>query len=280
MEEISGKNMAYVVENDFELEDCPYKGCIKVVCPDLLGWSDLPPMDAPFEIVKDLMIESGWVRPHWTHPMDFYVPEIGEGVYIEALAGGDVRNLIWTGFYPGEDFINQWTYDSLEGVNTQVVEYTDRIYGTRNGTYIKIEDVDDGKFIIEVCGKNKSDPSRIGHKFTIDPAVGLEYADKDGASKITFDVDGMSIIDSQGNKVTLDSSGIIIEDLNGNKLTKSASGVILKDANGNEIQMAAAGCTLKTGDASIWMPNILATCLFTGAPHGGTGAGIVKLKGA
>lgn len=37
---------------------------------------------------------------------------------------------------------------------------------------------------------------------------------------------------------------------------------------------------LKSGDATLWAPNVLPNCLFTGTPHGGTVAGIVKLKGA
>lgn len=37
--------------------------------------------------------------------------------------------------------------------------------------------------------------------------------------------------------------------------------------------------TLATGDSVIWQPNILPSCLFTKTPHGGTGAGISKLKG-
>jgi len=40
------------------------------------------------------------------------------------------------------------------------------------------------------------------------------------------------------------------------------------------------GITLKSGDALIWQPNILPVDPITGVPHGGPGAGIVKLKGA
>ena len=37
--------------------------------------------------------------------------------------------------------------------------------------------------------------------------------------------------------------------------------------------------SLKTGDASNWKPCIIGNCLWSGAPHGGTLAGITKLKG-
>lgn len=38
--------------------------------------------------------------------------------------------------------------------------------------------------------------------------------------------------------------------------------------------------TLQTKDAMTWCPNSLPNCLFSSAPHGGVGAGIIKLKGA
>ena len=36
------KYAAIVVDNDPDGEDIPYKGCIKVVCPDLLGYKKAP----------------------------------------------------------------------------------------------------------------------------------------------------------------------------------------------------------------------------------------------
>ena len=50
---------------------------------------------------------------------------------------------------------------------------------------------------------------------------------------------------------------------------------------GNKVEIDASGeISLKTGDASAWKPNILAVDPFSGLPHGGPGAGVVKLKGA
>jgi hypothetical protein len=59
----------------------------------------------------------------------------------------------------------------------------------------------------------------------------------------------------------------------------ASGGITIEDANGNQVVMDAAGVKLKTGDASPWLPNIIPTCPFTGAPHGGPAAGIVKLTG-
>ena len=77
-----------------------------------------------------------------------------------------------------------------------------------------------------------------------------------------------------------DTGEVIMKDFQGNSWIFDSLGVSIKDFNGNEINQTATGIQLKTGDASIWMPNILPNCLFTGAPHGGPTAGIVKLTGA
>jgi phage baseplate assembly protein V len=63
------------------------------------------------------------------------------------------------------------------------------------------------------------------------------------------------------------------------------------DKNGNEIKLTATGIEIKlgptclelklnSGDASLWIPNILPNDPMTGMPHGGPLAGIAKLKGA
>jgi phage baseplate assembly protein V len=60
----------------------------------------------------------------------------------------------------------------------------------------------------------------------------------------------------------------------GSRVTMKANGDIELDVTGS-----GGNIILKTGDASIWLPNILGNCAFTGAPHGGAVAGIKKLKG-
>lgn len=60
----------------------------------------------------------------------------------------------------------------------------------------------------------------------------------------------------------------------------SEGDVCVYDYSGLRITLDVTGITIKTGDASAWKPNILAADPFTGMPHGGPTAGIVKLKGA
>lgn len=56
--------------------------------------------------------------------------------------------------------------------------------------------------------------------------------------------------------------------------------ITIEDGTGtNKIEMNASGIKLTTGDASIWQPCSISACIFSGAPHGGTTAGITKLTG-
>lgn len=49
---------------------------------------------------------------------------------------------------------------------------------------------------------------------------------------------------------------------------------------GSKIVIDNTGIILSTGDAFVWRPSILPTDPFTGLPHGGPTAGIIKLRGA
>jgi len=86
--------------------------------------------------------------------------------------------------------------------------------------------------------------------------------------------------DYRGNKITCSAVGIEIEDKDGNKITCKNTGIEIEDKNSNKVKMESTGMTLETGDASTWKPCIIPSCIFSGAPHGGSVGGIVKLKGA
>ena len=106
------------------------------------------------------------------------------------------------------------------------------------------------------------------------------------------------VYDKNGSKILLDENGnikvtstkdISMEDANGNTIGMSSSGVSIEDSFGSKVELdgsgqatvtSTLGLTLGSGDASIWVPNILPTDPLTGLPHGGPTAGIVFLGGA
>jgi len=77
-------------------------------------------------------------------------------------------------------------------------------------------------------------------------------------------------------------SGIVacVHDRNYRPKDLSEGDVCVYDYRGLRITIDSTGITLKTDDATTWKPNILDVDPFTGLPHGGPTAGIVKLKGA
>lgn len=277
--EILGKYLAFVTVNYelipdiFELQ--PYEGCIKVVCPDLLGWESQPIAGLPFLVLKEFMIESAWVKPCWAHPMDAYIPLPGEGVYVEGVAGRGLEGLIYTGFYPGEDFINVYTLQPSEGLNLNLGQALpgqyDRIIGARDGSHLKFEDdpvIGMGKTILMAGGAKALNPIQVGPSLELDPITALEKVilkttDKVGAleQSITLDMtppgsikiehslgasieitaESIIIVDVLGNKVTMDATDMKIEDYIGQFITLGLTGIEMEDLTGNKISTTPAG---------------------------------------
>lgn len=277
--EILGKHLAFVTLNNelipdpFELQ--PYEGCIKVVCPDLYGWESQPFGGLPFAALKEFMIESGWIKPCWSHPMDAYIPSPGEGVYIEGVAGRGLEGLIYTGFYPGEEFINFYTLQLSEGLNKNMEaalpgQY-DRVIGARDGSHLKFEDdpvTGIGKTVLMAGGKKALNPIQVGPSLELDPFTALEKAilkttDKIGAlenvimldmtppgiitithqlgAEIVIDATAITITDVLGNKVTMDATDMKIEDYVGQFITLGLTGIEMEDLTGNKISTTPGG---------------------------------------
>ncbi len=77
------------------------------------------------------------------------------------------------------------------------------------------------------------------------------------------------------------SDGIALVGLNPKTSALSFDGSKMRlVAFGNSVELSVTGIALNTGDAITWLANILPVDPLTGIPHGGPGAGIVKLKGA
>lgn len=90
--------------------------------------------------------------------------------------------------------------------------------------------------------------------------------------------DIVSVKHNNGSEIKIDAD-VSVKHNNGSEVKMDSTKVSVKHASGTEYEATAAGLTLKSGDATLWQPNTLPNCLFTGAPHGGVLGGIVKLKG-
>lgn len=86
------------------------------------------------------------------------------------------------------------------------------------------------------------------------------------------------VYDKNGSSVHLKADGSIVVTAKKDMTVTADGAALYKSATGNVVE-DATGVQLKTGDAMTWMPNILKVDPFSGVPHGGPGAGIVKLTG-
>jgi len=165
----------------------------------------------------------------------------------------------------------------MDGGDNKTVEVTNR--------ETQFEDGEAGTNKILLDAVNKIAKILNGNDGTEDQSIVMDKANK----KIV-------ITDSTGNTVTMDDTGITI-DAGGTKVHYNNSGDINIEAGSSKIDIkkdgdididsagtiniiAATELVLNSGDASLFAPNVILNCAFTGAPHGGTAAGIFKLKGA
>lgn len=93
----------------------------------------------------------------------------------------------------------------------------------------------------------------------------------------------MTFRHASGLIIKVNKSGDVTVD---NKTTKNGSvnfnirGDVNVSSNKSVTIQAADEITLKTADGSLWKPNVVDVCPFSGLPHGGPIAGISKLKGS
>lgn len=151
-----------------------------------------------------------------------------------------------------------------------------------NGENIVITKIKNSKsFVVSIGGTNQNiepDTERGERKFYSVTEDGAELS-----ASVKLKNNGTIELKSfegstEKSSVQLNKDGTINITGNSNINIISDSNITV-DASANTTIKAAGTLTLQTGDAVTWQPNILPACLFTGAPHGGSTGGIVKLKG-
>lgn len=117
----------------------------------------------------------------------------------------------------------------------------------------------------------------------------LQHKIDEGGS-VKLDEEGKIIITSKNeeNIFTVEDEKVSIEtedhsviiDVSGSKISVTTTGDVEMTADGNvTVESTGGDLMVKTSDSSSWQPCTISNCLFTGAPHGGSAAGIQKLKG-
>ena len=255
-----------VVVNDIEDEDIPIPGCIKVKGMLFDGEINQFPIVGKTSALSS-MITSQWIFPLVMHPCDIYIPELGETVYVSRYGNNDY---IWMGSHLSFDFENEIqalmavtdpTINSAKtGFSPKLEEVTDRIFGTRNGSYIKMEDKVDGKIIIEVMGSMTTVDTRSGCKVIFDgssstPGISIIAQNSASGSIITVDflpaLGKFSLLTADACKVEVLPAGITVIDKNVNKIEMTSAGIKLTDKNTCTIAMTSAGVDINGGKLTV-----------------------------
>lgn len=124
--------------------------------------------------------------------------------------------------------------------------------------------------------------------FTLYKNGNIDFQDRtSGIHGILHNTGSYFLFDSEGNIVSKSVKGIKLYNSSANIEIKDNGDVEVGKGNkllkitdtGVELGDSTSNTTLKATGASLWQPNGLPNCLFTGAPHGGAGLGITGLKG-
>ena len=200
--------LAKVVQNN----GGPYDGCIKVISLQLLGYIPVVPDDFS-DLTNEEKLEyarlSSWVYPKYSSPSDFYLPELGESVFVDYLTG--TTHLFWDGssLRNGETWENIFVKDGpeIDSINPEykVVpdEHKTRVIGTRSGTGIIMYDTwteerdgetKKGKMVIQAAGKFAKQSEREPIKITLDgeedkESIEILVQNKDGKLLQSIKVD-------------------------------------------------------------------------------------------
>lgn len=269
------KYKAYVVENDYELKGCPCVGAIKVISPDMLGFKKIPEKNISkkdmYKKYKEYYEVVGWIPPLLAHPMDVYVPKIGEQVYIEQTFLG---NFIWVGLpHSSVDNFFDSENPAFDSLNLNLSAKNERFFALRNGSYIKLVEDETGIIRIESLAKTSEKIDRKGCFIEIDGTedsekITLTSQNKDGSKKseiimdATKDADKVKVsvlgtlnltldgtkdsekieITDGVNTLTLDTKNKkLISKNESNEILSNENGIKITDKNSNIIEMASAG---------------------------------------
>ncbi len=203
-EKFFGKYPGLVLENE-PPEDASHRGELLVEVPGILEETPDGEDQQPIQLIA---------RPCF-HPGFFFIPEVGDQVWVEFVAG-DINSPLWVGvWYPTDG-----TPLTAEGESPTEFQ---KVIRTPSGQLIQLDDSD-------------------GEEKTI-------ITDEANSNIVTLDANGIKTEDAN-NVITMDSNGIKLEDGNNNTVTMDSNGIKLETASG-AIILSSSGIRLETGNSAV-----------------------------
>ncbi len=223
-----GKYRGFVVQSD----DPEKLGRLKITVPSVLG--------------KEVV--TGWAWPCTPYGGSagiglLCVPEKDAGVWIE-FEEGDPEFPIWVGTFwskpGGETELPKPNKADGEEQDAVQDEPTCKIFKTKKGHTIQMEDADGDEMITIVEGSHK-------HVVLLDKD-GIKITDGVNKHESVWDGEGITLTDGPNkHEMVLSSSGITVTDgVGGNVIDMTDSGIKVSDKAGNVIDMKSSGVTIKS----------------------------------
>ena len=180
-----------------------------------------------------------------------------------------------------------WALPDFNFIGSSLGSFIVPTIGTIVNTYFENDDIYTPKYTTKVLEKSKLE--EMTSQYSVDYPDTMVFFETDNGdyfkiNRNTLDMEfrhasGLLInVDKNGNieiDNTKTSNGSFNINVSGEVNLTSQKKVSIKSGPGQPISLVSGD-----GTSSLWQPNFLHTCLFTGAPHGGPGAGITGLKGS
>ena len=238
------KFLAQVVEN-YPDKNSPSWGCIKVTCPELFGaTNEIAAVNTP-DAVKASLNVSDWVFPCFRSEADYDIPDLGDYVFIEQV--GNRPFYIWTGVAAGLTDDNELTGQARAGINPNVSNATDRIFGMKNGSFMRFRATGEGEITIQCLGINAEREEALG------PTLTMRYDIEGQNRQFIIGVGERYLLSVNDRLGSDDNEGILLSD------TQSESAILISNT-GVAITMKDKGIVVREQEIIVKAPRVSAVC--------------------
>jgi len=180
-----------------------------------------------------------------------------------------------------------WAIPDFGFIGSNLGSFIVPTIGTIVNVYFDNDDIYLPKYTTKVLDKSKLEEMTANYSADYPDTMVFFETDAGDYFKINRNTLDMEFRHASGLLINVDKNGNIEIDntktpdgnfnvnLSGSATVTAGKEITLQSGPGQPINMVSGD-----GTSVLWQPNILPVCLFTGASHGGTGAGITGLKGS
>jgi len=180
-----------------------------------------------------------------------------------------------------------WAIPDFSFIGSNLGSFIVPTVGTIVNVYFDNDDIYLPKYTTKVLDKSKLEEMTANYSTDYPDTMVFFETDAGDYFKINRNTLDMEFRHASGLLINVDKNGNIEMDntktsegnfninISGSAKVTSGKDITFQSGPGQPIKMVSGD-----GTSVLWQPNLLPNCLFTGAPHGGPGAGITGIKGS